>query len=276
MSKPSVNILRRNGKQSLFEGFEQIAKGSGLETTQAGLDLRPRPFNGIKVGRVRWQKDQVGATRLDQLLQPGDFVSGEIVHEQNITGLKSRDNTLLDITIKHRSSHSSRQNQRSGDPRPAHHRQGRGLRSGGLRRTVHDAPIGSRSPVQARQACIYAGFIQKFEVFHLQLRNFFLKPAALAFHPRRVPLAGMERLFFRGNRRRTNSRDIILGSDLILVFCSTTSHNSCKIPSGCAFTAARITASAAASLRGTPRHGAMAHNLPFYVSGLTSARSMAH
>jgi hypothetical protein len=70
----------------------------------------------------------------------------------------------------------------------------------------------------------------------------------------------MQRLFFRGNLSRTSSRYCMLGVDLILVSFSTPSHNSCKVASGCAFTAARRTASAPANLRaGPPVWGNGAH-----------------
>jgi len=64
----------------------------------------------------------------------------------------------------------------------------------------------------------------------------------------------------RGKLSRTNSRYIMLELDLIFVSFSTRSHNSCKVASGCAFTAARITASAVANLRGgPPAYGSGAH-----------------
>jgi hypothetical protein len=92
-----------------------------------------------------------------------------------------------------------------------------------------------------------AAFIQKFHVFHGQLRNFFLKLSALAFHSRCVSLTGMEQLFLRGNLSRTNSRYIIPGSDWIPVVFSTLSHSSCNVASGWSFTAARMAASAVAT-----------------------------
>ena len=49
VSKPTLNVLRRNGKQSMFEGFDQLWKRSGLEAAQDGLDLRPSQFNGVEV-----------------------------------------------------------------------------------------------------------------------------------------------------------------------------------------------------------------------------------
>jgi hypothetical protein len=62
----------------------------------------------------------------------------------------------------------------------------------------------------------------------------------------------MERLFFSGSFNRANSRHIILGSERIFVWCSTRSHNSCKVASGWAFTTARMTAWAEANLRAGP------------------------
>src|SRR5512141_292692 len=102
MSKPSVNIVSCNGKQSLFERLDQIWKRSGFDAAQDRLDLRPSQFNGVAVRRVRWQINQMCATRVDQLFQPSDLVSGEIIHEQDITRLEGCDDTLLDIAIKHR------------------------------------------------------------------------------------------------------------------------------------------------------------------------------
>ena len=86
----------------------------------------------------------------------------------------------------------------------------------------------------------------------MPLRHVFPERAAFPFHLRRVPLAGMERLFFNGSFSRINSRHIMLGLAPILLSCSTVSHNSFKVASGWAFTAARITFSAGANLRATP------------------------
>jgi hypothetical protein len=70
--------------------------------------------------------------------------------------------------------------------------------------------------------------------------------------------------FFRGNFSRTNSQYIMHGSDLIFVAFSTASHNSCKVASGWAFTAARMVASAAANLRDGPPAWASGAQLPVF------------
>src|SRR5512133_402496 len=251
-----MNILRRNCLQSLLEGVDQIWQGSGFEATQDGLDLRPGQFNRVEVRRVGWQVDQVSAMRANQFLQSSNLVSRKVVHEQNITGLEGRDNTLFDIAIEHCPIDRPRQHQGRTDPAPTDHRQRGGLGSRGLRDTVDHSFPGRCTTIQAGQVNIDAAFIQKFEVFHRQPCDLFLKLPALAFHPRRVPLAGIERLFFRGNFSRTNSRCIMLGADLIFVSFSTHSHNSGKVASGCAFTAARMAPSAGANLRaGPPAYG---------------------
>jgi hypothetical protein len=74
----------------------------------------------------------------------------------------------------------------------------------------------------------------------------------------------MERLFFRGKLSRANSRHIMLGSDWICASFATFSHSSCKVASGWAFTAARMTDSAAANLRGTPPARGNGAQLPVF------------
>ena len=192
---------------------------------------------------------------------------------------------MLDIAIKHCPIDRPRQNQWRGDARPADDCQGRGLGSRGLRRRVHHALMGCRTPIQARQAQIDAGFIQKFEAFHIQLGDFFSKQAALPFHARRVALAGMERLFFRGNLSRTNSR-YTPHLRWVQVSCSDRIGSSFPVP--LAHTTPVRSHLAAPSpphewlLRRSPtcvtdpRCGAALHNYPLPVSALTSVQSRAH
>jgi hypothetical protein len=75
-----MNILRGIHLQSLFESLDQIRQHSGLDATQDGFDLRL----GQLVRWIRWQIDQVSATRAGQLFQAGSLVSRKIIHKQNI------------------------------------------------------------------------------------------------------------------------------------------------------------------------------------------------
>lgn len=77
-----------------------------------------------------------------------NLVSREIVHEQNIAGLDSWDDTLFNIAIEHGAIDRARQHQGSIDPRPANDRQGRGLGSRGLWHAVDHTLTRRRSPIQ--------------------------------------------------------------------------------------------------------------------------------
>lgn len=171
---------------------------------------------------------------------------------------------MFDITIEHTTVDRSRQHQGSSDTVPADHGQCGGLRSRGLRHPVDHAFARSRSSIQACQVNVYAGFVQEFEMFHIQLVDFFSKLAALAFYFRCVSLTGMERLFFRGSFSRTSSRCIMLGADWIFVSFLIISHSSGKVASGLAFTAARISAWALANLRAGPPAWGSGAQLPVF------------
>ena len=252
MSKPPLNILKRNSQQGLFECLDQIWERVGFESTQYGLDLRPSQFNRVEVRRVRWQIDQVRTPRLDHGFNPSDLVGRQVVHEQDVTRLQRWDNALLDVAIEDVAIDGARHNQRRRDARRANHGQRRGSRPRRQRRTLHHALIRCGASIQSRQAQIDARFVEKFEAVNVQGGYFFLKAGPLLLDARRVALTGVERLFLSGSFSRANSRHIILGSDLILQSRSTRAHNSCKVASACSFTAARMTVSAAANLRATP------------------------
>ena len=252
MSKPPLNILKRNSKQRLFECLDQVWERTGFESTQDGLNLRPGQFNRIEVRRVRRQIDQVRSTPLDQGFNPSDLVGRQVVHEQDVARLQRWDDALLDVAIEDVAIDSTRHDQRCRDARRANYGQRRGSCPRRQRGILHHALIGCGAPIQSRQTQIDARFVEKFEPFNIQGGYFFLKVGPLPLDARRVALTGVERLFLNGSFSRANSRHIILGSDLILQSRSTRAHNSCKVASACSFTAARMTVSAAANLRTTP------------------------
>ncbi len=138
------------------------------------------------------------------------------------------------------------------------------MRPAGQRGTLHDPLSGGGPPIQARQAGVHAGFIEKFEVRCIQASDLSSKGAPLAFHPRRVPLGGVERLFLRDSFSRRSSRHIMLSLECTRVTCSTRSHNSSRVRSGWVLTAERITRSAAASLRTGPPAWGRGAQLPVF------------
>src|SRR6266852_7078987 len=87
-----------------------------------------------------------------------------------------------------------------------------------------------------------------------------LTPQAL--HARRLPLAVVERLFFRGSPKTCNVRHIMLGLAATPWASTTRSHSSANVTSDCCLTAARMKASQAWSVRPGPRPGGKAAQLP--------------
>ena len=117
---------------------------------------------------------------------------------------------------------------------------------------VHHPLARCRTSIESCEACIDAGFVEKFKLTYFPRRDFFLERPSIPLNARCSALAGIERLFFRGSFSRINSRHIMLGSDVSLVFWVTWSHNSCKVASGCSCTAARMMVAAGAKVRETP------------------------
>ena len=168
MSKPSLDILKRNSKQCLFECLDQIWERACFEPAQNGLNLRPRQFDRIKVWRVRRQIDQVRTTRLDQGFNPSDLMNREIVHEQDVTRLQRWDDALLDVTIEDVAIDGPRQDQWSRNACRANYGQCRSSRPRRQRSTIHHALVGCGAPIQSRQAQIDARFVEEFESFSVQ------------------------------------------------------------------------------------------------------------
>lgn len=108
---------------------------------------------------------------------------------------------------------------------------------------------------QAGQTKMDSAFIDEFQAAEVR-EPFrwkpFLELAAEALDAQRVPLAIMKRLFFRGKFNCCNSRHIVLGLTTIWADWATWVHNSCRVRSGCALTAARMMAAQSLSARVGP------------------------
>ena len=57
-------------------------------------------FDGVQVGRIFWQEDQLCAGRSDEPANGFAFMAAQIVHDDDVTGTKRRDEELGDIGLK--------------------------------------------------------------------------------------------------------------------------------------------------------------------------------
>jgi hypothetical protein len=81
------NSLLRGGE--MVQGFHQ----SSFSRTQQLVDLRPGLLDGIEVGRVGRQLEQLRAASLDQLSHSGHHVRRQVVHRYHLSGLQPRPKT---------------------------------------------------------------------------------------------------------------------------------------------------------------------------------------
>ena len=133
------------------------------------------------------------------------------------------------------------------------------------RRRFHDALPWSSSSKQARQAEMDPAFIDEFQVSQ-DREPFFSEPplklVSEASDAGRVPLAIVERLFFRGRCNCCNSRHIVLGLTSTSAILATRAHSSRRVRSGCCLTSARMTAAQSCSARVGPCAGGSGVVLP--------------
>ena len=86
------------------EAVEEVADalpggfdGSLGGLAQQGLELGEDLLDGIEVGTVGRQEEQLGAGGADGAAHGLAFVAAEIVHDDDVAGLERRDENLLDI-----------------------------------------------------------------------------------------------------------------------------------------------------------------------------------
>jgi len=64
------------------------------------LELGKDLFDGVQVGRIFRQEDQLGAGRADEPTNGFTLVATEIVHDHDVSRTKRRDQNLFDIGLK--------------------------------------------------------------------------------------------------------------------------------------------------------------------------------
>ena len=98
------------------------------------LELGEDLLDGVQVGRVFGQEDELGAGRSDEPAYGFAFVAAQVVHDDDVAGTKCRDENLLDVGLKSLAVDRPVQKPRSVDPVVAQGSQ----EGGGLPMTVRD------------------------------------------------------------------------------------------------------------------------------------------
>ena len=90
-----------------WEGIEERADalpccldGSFLGLSQQQFQFGEDLLNRIKIGRIGWQKQQLGSRCLDRVTNRLTFVTAKIIHDDDVAGRQCRREKLLDIGSK--------------------------------------------------------------------------------------------------------------------------------------------------------------------------------
>lgn len=92
------------------------------------LDFGEGVFNRVEVRAVRWKVEQRRANGFNGLADLVTFVTGQVVHDDNVTGLQAKNKNLLDIGHKRLTIDWSIKDQgchQAGEPQSRH--EGRGF-----------------------------------------------------------------------------------------------------------------------------------------------------
>jgi hypothetical protein len=85
----------------------KIGHGALGSFSEQSLELAKGLFNGVEIWRVLREVEQFRSDGFDSFGDTGDLVDAGIVHDDDVTGLKSWHQTLFDIGQEHLSVHRS-------------------------------------------------------------------------------------------------------------------------------------------------------------------------
>ena len=264
MGEPILNVSERDRAQGLRHGLHQSIQRARFRLAQSRLYFGPAQFNGVEVRRIRGQEVQMCTPRFNQLADSLPAMSGQVIHHDDVTPAQSREQLCPYIHFKLHAIHGAFKNPRGGDGFPSQRGNDSVMWPRIARCGFHHPLTGGSSTAQARQSQICPTFIEKFQAFDQLaqwLHELRLEVLPQGFYTRRLALAVMERLFFRGKFKICNSRHIMLGLAPKPLASSTRSHNSTSVRSGRFLTSARRKLSAACRVRVGPCAGGKAAQL---------------
>src|SRR4051794_26930332 len=167
----------------------------GARPPEQGLELGEELLDGVEIRRVGREVKHTGPRGPDRLLDPGDLVTGEVVHHHRISWLQLRREHLLDVGAERLTRHGAIQHEGCDDPaRPQTSDEGCGLpvplRSCIDQTLALETPAGAPDHVRGR-----AGLVQEHEAVRIHVALPHPPAVAMAGDVGPVLLAGSQALF---------------------------------------------------------------------------------
>lgn len=83
---------------------------------QQGFEFGEEVFNGVEIGRIGRQEDDLSAPGCDTFVHPGHFMATEVIGRHDVAGLQGWTQHFLDIVQECLAVHRTIQKPRSFDP----------------------------------------------------------------------------------------------------------------------------------------------------------------
>ena len=184
-------FLRGEGVEELADRGRDRRDGSRREFAQAMFELSKDLFDGVQVGRVFGQEDQLRPGSADDLPHVLPLVATEIVHDHDLVGLQGRSEDLLDVSPEARAVDRAVEDPWSVDAVVAQRRyEGQGFPL--TVRNLGFEPLAARCPTpQRRHVGLRPGLIQKHQAPGID--------AALILGPLRPPPRYVGTILFAGD-----------------------------------------------------------------------------
>ena len=236
--------------QGFRHGGIQCLTGPRLGFAQVRLELRPAALNRRQIRRIGRQKQEPRAGLLDGLADARRFVRPQVIHDDDVPRMQRGAEHLRDIHAQPLGIRGALDRHHSLDalaPERGEHRHIRPIILG-------DSPDHPRPPrgaaIQAGHGEVHARFIDELEPLGGERGDLLPVAGPRLLDALGVLLAGVERLFLRGNPRRCSTRHIVGTLTRTPVSAATPVHNASSVASGLDPMSRWTMAWAAASRRG--------------------------
>jgi hypothetical protein len=97
VSEPRLSILWGDRWEVFCDGLVEGFACSRFCGTEQYFEFAPGLFDGVEVGRVRRQVEQIGTRGVDAFANALHFVRGEVVHDDQVSGLQLRAEDRVEV-----------------------------------------------------------------------------------------------------------------------------------------------------------------------------------
>jgi hypothetical protein len=88
VAEARVRVLGSDGVDGPGDGRLKLIERAGLDSSQELFQLGPGLLDGIEIGRLGWQVQQLCTAAFNQRAHPLDFVCAEIVEDDDVARLQ--------------------------------------------------------------------------------------------------------------------------------------------------------------------------------------------